>query len=234
MSLVLLLTGVFLMIWAGSRGPIIAFLCGYMYLIIKRGLGKSYKQLILYALIGMALIILMITVAGKAINIRLIYKTIQMIEGKNLSEKKGVRIKLYKNLVQYKKYTMANIFGMGLGSYDLHSDEINGTAIHLRYPHNIHFRYPHNILLEIYFELGWIGIILFTYVFVVLPVYLYKKSPDKTGFLIVSMAIYICVFINSLFSGNLKGNEMLPKMLILLSVAAVNSKNSALTDQGKH
>ena len=105
---------------------------------------------------------------------------------------------------------------MGLGSYDLHSDKINATAIH--------YRYPHNILLEIFFELGWIGIFLFISGFVILPIYLYRVSPYKTDFIIVSAAIYICVFINSLFSGDLKGNEMLPKMLILLSLSVVNSK----------
>ena len=228
MSLVLLLTGVFLMIWAGSRGSIIAFLGGYTFLIVKRGLGKSYKQLIIYAVVGIALGIAMITVVGHPNNVRLFYKSIRMIKGELRPEENsvGIRTTLYKNVLAFKKHPAANIFGMGLGSYDFHSDKINATPNH--------YKFPHNILLEIYFELGWVGIFLFICVFIVLPLYLYRVSPYKTGFVIVSVAIYICVFINSMFSGDLKGNEMLPKMLMLLSVAVVNSKNSALANQGNN
>lgn len=223
---ILFMTGLFLMIWAGSRGSIIGFIGGFTYLIVKRGLSKSYKQLIILTVLGLILISIIIAFVGNVYNIRLFYKSIEMLEGRNLYGKNNIRLKLYKNVVTYKNYTVANIYGMGLGSYDLHSDKMNATAIH--------YKYPHNIILEIFFELGWIGIFLFIGGFVILPIYLYRVSPYKTDFIIVSIAIYICVFINSLFSGDLKGNEMLPKMLILLSVAVVNSKNIPQNNQRNH
>jgi len=225
LCLILFLTGLFLMIWAGSRGPIIAFLCGLTYLISKRGLSKSYKQLIIFAVIGLILIFTIIAIVGNASNIRLFYKSLEIIKGGSLAEKNFIRLKFYKNVITYKNYTTANIYGLGLGSYDLHSDNIKIDAT------DFHYRYPHNIILEIFFELGWIGIFLFICGFVILPIYLYRVSAYKTDFIIVSIAIYICVFINSLFSGDLKGNEMLPKMLILLSVAVINAKNIRQNEQ---
>jgi O-antigen ligase len=226
LSLLFFVAGVSLMLWAGSRGPIIGFFCGLTYLAAKRGLKGATKQIIVLAVIGIILISSIVAITGNAYNVQLIYKSIKMFDVNSKDPAINPRLKLYKNVITYKGYSAANIYGMGLGSYSLYSGKINAFEVN--------HKKPHNIFLEIYFELGWIGIVLFTCVFVVLPIYLYRASPCKTGFVIVSAAIYICVFINSMFSGDLKGNEMLPKMLMLLAVAVVNSKDSALVDQGKH
>ena len=93
-------------------------------------------------------------------------------------------------------------FGNGIGSFGilfLNADE---------------YYYPHNLLLEFYIEYGIIGVLLF-----MLPVLLILRK-SSLNYITIATAFY---FINSMFSGDIVGNNFL-FIFLYLSSFIVNCK----------
>jgi hypothetical protein len=90
------------------------------------------------------------------------------------------------------------LFGSGIGSFGVLYEGIDGR------------QYPHNVILEISFELGIIGVILF----IILLLLYFKKLRHNLNFVL----IYLFLFLNSLKSYSLVDSRVMFGILSVLLV----------------
>ncbi|NIM15928.1 MAG: hypothetical protein GTO45_28340 [Candidatus Aminicenantes bacterium] len=99
--------------------------------------------------------------------------------------------KIFDNAVNF-------LFGQGIGSFGVLYDGVDGR------------QYPHNVILEISFELGIVGVILF----ITLLLLYFKKLRHNLNFVL----IYIFLFLNSLKSYSLVDSRVMFGILSVLLV----------------
>jgi O-antigen ligase len=101
------------------------------------------------------------------------------------------------------------LFGLGIGSFGILYEGVDER------------NYPHNVILEIWFELGMIGIILF-----ILLLFLYfKKIRNRLNFVL----IFLYLLLNSLKSYSLVDLRIMFGMLSVILIYLTFSSPDALT-----
>ncbi|MEZ5339054.1 MAG: O-antigen ligase family protein [bacterium] len=88
--------------------------------------------------------------------------------------------------------------------------------------------YPHNIFLEVFFELGLVGLLLFT-AMLVYPLTLLPgiRGLREDPLLLLALAQYLSAFINANLSGDLNDNKLLWASMGMMVIAALQRRSSA-------
>ncbi len=184
-----------LLIISGARGPIFFVVLSYFLFLIYKlfylkfnktvNLKKTFKILF----IGIPVILSSAAVffykfldKAAVLAERSFYRMSLILDNVDTSSKMGVsvdtRLEQYKFAVEYIFKSLKNVFiGSGFGSFGIIYSGTDGRL------------YPHNIFLEIWFELGIAGLLLFI---AFLTVAFFYKSPKRiylTGFVILYMVL---------------------------------------------
>jgi O-antigen ligase len=122
---------------------------------------------------------------------------------------------IYYSLDQIFDNAVNFLFGQGIGSFGILYENVDGR------------QYPHNVILEISFELGMIGVILFT----LLLLLYFKKLRNNFNFVL----IYLFLFLNSLKSHSLVDSRVMFGILsVLLVFHTLLQRELATKDTKKH
>lgn len=173
------------MITAGSKGPIVAMIGGSIVFLASENISSSLKTLFFIALIIVILVLLLNTVDFFSSQF-----FIDRFSSKSTSAEEREE---FIDLALHFFGVLSFLFGTGTGNFG-----------YLAY-HRDTREYPHNIVVELYFENGVISLVLLTliYISVIKNYRLISKSPKMR--LLFAMFIYFAL--NSMFSGDLLGNE---------------------------
>ncbi|MCF7859079.1 MAG: O-antigen ligase family protein [Candidatus Cloacimonetes bacterium] len=189
----------FFMIRTGSRGPILSLAVSLLFVyIIDLFKQKRFNlKLFLMILSTIMIIAIMLYIASsflpEDIKERLLSK------GRDVQNSSLVRVLLAVDAINLFKSNL--ILGVGLGGF---TKGVLGN-----------FKYPHNIFLELLSEMGIIGTIFFSSIFIyasfkfsrIIKKYGVYSKGYEVGMLLLT--IFIFTFINAQFSGSIDGNMYL-------------------------
>jgi len=190
------------MIINGSRGPILSlFLTIYIFELITFYHSKRKDRNFIYITLVTIIIIISLFIFQEQIS----RFNIEFLKSDtNVSERiNNYNISL--NAIKDKFF-----IGHGIGGFSYIFKNIDDRI------------YPHNMILEIFVELGLIGISFLIYLIVHSFKVLNYKKENKIIFSCFSILIYY--FINSMFSGDLFGNSSFFIVLIILNVYIDNKE----------
>jgi O-antigen ligase len=204
----------FLMIISGSKGPILSlFISFFLFLIIfttYKNKNKNYflnkiKKFVKNSILPLILAILIIVISINFLPQDFIYARFSL--DSIFSNMEGLRVDRYLRSIEIIKDNL--IFGVGLGGWPI---KYSGIDI---------IDYPHNIILEIFSEIGLIGLTLFLLILVLVSVNITFKNIDYK----MIYVLFIFNFINAMFSGDIaSGNRGFFLYLSILS-ALYENKN---------
>lgn len=173
------------MVTAGSKGPIIALLGGVLVYFLNEKVSVNVKTVFFLILVFAALILLL-----NAIDFFSSQFFIERFSGKSTSaEEREDFIDLglqFSGIVSF-------LFGTGTGNF--------GYMIY----HKDVREYPHNIAIELFFENGIISLVILVLMYT--SVLRYFRLIFKSKKLRMLFALFIYFGLNSMFSGDLLGNE---------------------------
>ena len=216
-----------LLLMTGSRGPIlfcsILIFPGYIYYFIKEFLNIKSKR-VNFVVLGVNILVLslLIIVINRVIKIeqydRLLTRTSDRFDLLILSftndgyDQTGRTILAKRASNHIFDNISNNIFGYGIGSFGI-----------IDKGHD--FRdYPHNILLEIYFELGLIGIVLF----LIFIISILNKRDHMSKYYYPLLFVSLYMFLNSLKSSGLSDQRIMFAFLGMFS--ALNYKYKEMNE----
>jgi len=194
---VILIVGFFLMLYSGSRGPVI-----FILLIIF--LLRTVK--IQYFLLFLALMMLLILTKYNLLlsiidNTPVLGRLFGFSYGSSLIDGSSTTMRLF---LYYDSFELikANLFGYGIGNFSIYSNTSQFIGL---------TSYPHNFLLEIFLEHG---LLVFIYVIccvififkVFLSWFIQKKLNNENK---LFFAVWLFCFLNSLVSGDLSDSRLL-------------------------
>jgi O-antigen ligase len=173
------------MVTAGSKGPIIALLGGCLIFFTNENVSVNIKTIFFLILIFTVFILLL-----NAIDFFSSSFFIERYSGKNTSvDDREMLINVafqFSGIVSF-------LVGTGTGNF--------GYVI----SHKDERRYPHNIVAELYFENGIISLVILALIYI--SVLKYHRLIFKSRKLRMLFAIFVYFGLNSMFSGDLLGNE---------------------------
>ncbi len=201
LGLLLLLVTMFA---ANSRGPMMSFIVAFLILMSIRYHGKSKRNLVILGIIVIIFVVIIFSVLPEQVTSR--YTDI--LSGEKTS-KNLTFFTVYTRLYSWKAaWELATdrwfhiLFGVGCGGY---SQTVFRQDIRW---------YPHNIFLEVFSELGLLGLFLLTWHFASVfstGINTYRSTlPERTKAIII--AFLLCAlfnFIGAQFSGDLNDNRRL-------------------------
>jgi len=181
----------------GSKGPVVALILALLIFVYFAS--KNRKTWIFFTILGLVIagLVLMAVIPHEFIMQRVINK-VGSLSG---------RLPVFLNALSYlgKSDLVELAIGHGFGDFGYY---FTGKDVRV---------YPHNIFLELFFEVGLIGLIVFVW-WLIYPVTNYLKSKknklDRTGGFI--LAVYVFSVINAQFSGDLPANYFIPVFASLL------------------
>ncbi len=196
---IILFLGIILMLLLGARGPIIFVVFVYIIFVIRNLLKKQQKNIKKKHLLTVSvstilffiIIIIVFAVYSEKIN-PLLERSLKRFEILLTSDDNfNKNISFFKRIDQL-KYTVNKIFdntfnfavGYGIGSFNIIYNGEDGRG------------YPHNIFLEIWFELGVIGFLLFS----VFIAYVFLRRKRN---LFITHFVLIYIFLNMAKSNSL-------------------------------
>jgi O-antigen ligase len=191
----------------GARGPLIATIISSSFMIFILYYNKAIRKVRLVYLLFISIVLgglAMIGIGSRAIN------RLQLLAEGGGSSLEG-RLSLYQWTVQNLEFPSI-LFGYGLGSFGP-----------LRFSNDAQL-YPHNILLEILFETGLIGVILFIVLLLVASKGVLRKIEGHQEQLIIP-ALFIYMLLNAFVSGDINGNRFLFAMVGFMTYR-FNQKNT--------
>jgi len=173
------------MLTSGSKGPIVALVCGCLIFFANDKISVNVKTIFFLILVFGALILLLNTIDFFSSSFY-----INRFSGKSSSaeEREGLISVAFKfsGIVSF-------LFGTGTGNF--------GYLMH----HRDERAYPHNIVAELYFENGIIALIILVLIYIsIIKEYTLIFKSKKLRML---FALFIYFALNSMFSGDLFGNE---------------------------
>ncbi len=189
----------FIIFRTGSKGPGVAFIIVlFVFMNLANILDKKMRRKMVKFLCLFAVIISPI--------IMLNYSTISAYLHKRIADVfvnvRGYRWHMYTYTIDMIK--KSPVLGYGLGSWGLYYFNLDIA------------RYPHNIILETWFEIGIIGVVLF----LAMVFFIIEKSKRNVNFgYQIIMLFFLFSFICSMFSGSISGgNRGVYVFAVLLAV----------------
>ncbi len=188
---------------SSARGPII-FTIFLLFLInFKKNKRIIFNSILRYKKTFFSLILLMI------INLNYIAPLFQKSIGRFLSLGSGIdesaisRVTMMKYALYQPFENMLNfLFGNGIGSFGLYYNGVDARG------------YPHNILLEIFFEMGFFGLIIFFFLLILTI----KRFSVRNS---IFSVLFFFAFLNAMKSSNLTSLWM---FFLFMSGMSINNK----------
>ena len=187
--------GICFLLLLSARGPLIFFFFSYLfYLIInsKRIIISNLKISKVFLFLIPVLLVIIILYSSQLISLigwsfsRLTLLISDLFRDDNVSHSTNVRLIYYsKSLGIILSNIQSFLFGKGIGSYMLEISGFDGRG------------YPHNIILEIWFEMGLIGLFFFLVFFCFS--FLFKISKESK----TSWIVFLFIILNLLKSNSL-------------------------------
>lgn len=197
------------MIFSGTRGGIYGFIISFLFILFHRAKGadKRFSYGIVIMVLGVLLYFLFEQFSGD-----IFYN---FVMDRLNSESGNIRLMIFKDTIlgYFNLNFLHKIIGAGSGSASTVIMNSTGAVT----TQGFHRVYPHNILLEILYEYGLIGLILFVWV-CILPIILTFKLRQTNFASIFLMGYWIFWFFNSMVSGDILANYFLFGISIILMV----------------
>jgi O-antigen ligase len=210
-GMVLLYT--FLMLGLGSRGPFVAmFISALLIVAVNFRLGRNIRQITaqLVGLIAVICILIGTTFFFASTGMELPRTLQRLQEAREQGFEGSTRFEGYDTT--WRMLEEAPVFGRGIGSWPVLTGRGDIRA------------YPHNIFLEVFFELGLIGLLLFVGLLLyawslIPPVRVLRREP----WMMLAVAQLLSAFLNANISGDLNDNKLFWAFLGLVVVCALRS-----------
>lgn len=212
-----------LMLGLGSRGPFVAMFISAMVIVgVNLRLGRNIRQ-ITAQLVGLIAIICVIigTVFFFETSGMELPRTVQRLqEAREQGFEGSTRFEGY--VTTWRMLDESPIVGRGIGSWPVLTGRGDIRA------------YPHNIFLEIFFELGLVGLLLF----VALLLYVWRLIPPvrvlrREPWMMLAVAQLLSAFLNANISGDMNDNKLFWAFLGLSVVCALRSQAQQGTSADK-
>lgn len=178
------------MIAAGSRGPVVAFVFGFVALIaLVAANGRARRRLAFVAgVLLVSIVVVPLVVPGSSIG-----RSLSTILGSSSGLSSNGRSELW--ALALNAFNQHPLAGVGWGGFSALSTEL----------------YPHNILLEVSAELGILGVIFVVGIVVsaVMKLVDMWRIPDGGDKLVIALiaSLLLTAFVNALFSGSIQDNS---------------------------
>lgn len=200
LSIVIISIGLMYMFFSGSKGPILSLAIALFtyFIVMFRLSAKSIGILI-------ALMLVVFSVISYFGSNSFILDFIAFRFTDSDASFSSREVRMFGALEKYfsSDTSVFNLlFGFGIGNFSNFFDNSDSTS------------YPHNLFVEVVYELGFFGLILFLYSFI-RPVFWSIKS-FKKPYVLEIFSLFVYLFINSMVSGDLSTNFFLMGSTIIL------------------
>lgn len=209
------------MILSGSKGPVISFLVAMVYYLTKMKKRKLY--FLSLTAFSSIFIIFLLNQANQNLYFNSFIQERFLIDDLYESGSFNTRFQrldvgldaIKSNLDSGGKTEF--IFGSGSGNYSYIYMGQDATS------------YPHNIFIEITYEYGVIGLVLFLYLIIIVPVVSFIRSRfTNNSIILFFQTTWIYFFVNSMVSGDLSQNFMLFGTSFILAILTLENQNDLL------
>ncbi|MCK4293066.1 MAG: O-antigen ligase family protein [Planctomycetes bacterium] len=201
---ILFLLNTFGLFYTGGRGPVIAFVITLLLLailtllslLIKRS--KNDTRILKTTSLVTVMIFLVILIFPQPFGTLINRVRVALTEPRGGSSI-SLRLNSYGSAI--KAISQHPLLGVGIGGFSVYHSGIDQLS------------YPHNIFLEIWCELGVLGIIVFIFLITLCIFSLFKlkdKYRDEKQYLLITtiLTVFVFAFINTLFSGDINNNRL--------------------------
>lgn len=206
----------FVLFASGSRMPIVAFLIAAIYLlcnsmILSRGvvyLRKGMRVLLLLILLSLAMLP---AIFKSGFLETIIYRFMVLFTEDNGGASSGGRIDRFSTA--YEMISESPLMGKGLGSFPIY---FNGEDVS---------DYPHNMIIEIFAEIGIVGLLAFSIFFAISLLGTVNMYRIHNGFIptlgMVVVGLFIYYLANSMVSGDINSNRVLYVFMSIMCMLPV-------------
>lgn len=224
-SLIAAFITAFVLFASGSRMPILAFIVATIFVLfnsvyLTKGKIWIRKGVKILLLLPVLVVFTLPFILKSGFFETIIYRFLVLFTEEGGGDSSSGRIDRY--LSAYEMMKDSPLIGTGLGSFPLYFLEEDIVD------------YPHNLIVEVFAEIGVIGLIICFLVFLIGFIRVLKLYKKNTWFIstyaVVAIAIFIYYLVFSMVSGDLNSNRNLYVFLAMICMFPANGENEQRKD----